>query len=327
MTAVLDRATKDDQPVGGQDADDLPASWLSRAGALAVDVLPGLGVVATFALVGWTAARDSWLWWLSVGVAAAVTVLIAANRLVLPWLTGWSLGRALLGIAVVRPGRSGAVVGPLRLLARDLAHLLDTAAVFVGWLWPLWDSRNRTFADLLVRTEVRRAPRPRPDMPRLAIVALLVAALLATAGAGLSYLTVFRYEHGTQTAGDQIRDQGPRIVEELLSYGAASAPQDFAYAQTLVTDGYREQLIKDQESLAQAPPTTNELWVVAKSVLSATPDRATMLLFLQGQRQIQQQASRPITATVRVDFEKSAEDWRVAGLSVLKKPYVGGGGQ
>ncbi len=72
---------------------------------------------------------------------------MAVNRWLLPTLTGWSLGRALFGIAVRR--RDGAPVGMLRLAVRDLAHLLDTAAVFTGWLWPLWDRRNRTFADLL----------------------------------------------------------------------------------------------------------------------------------------------------------------------------------
>ena len=40
------------------------------------------------------------------------------------------------------------------LMLRELAHLLDTAALFIGWLWPLWDRRRRTFADLLLRTEV-----------------------------------------------------------------------------------------------------------------------------------------------------------------------------
>ena len=51
--------------------------------------------------------------------------------------------------------RDGEPSGPWGLLLRDLAHLLDTASV-VGWLWPLWDSQRRTFADMLLRTEVRR---------------------------------------------------------------------------------------------------------------------------------------------------------------------------
>jgi len=60
------------------------------------------------------------------------------------------------------------VCGFVRLMIRDFAHLLDTAALFIGWLWPLWDSRNRTFADLLLRTEVHRVDRPARDMRRFA---------------------------------------------------------------------------------------------------------------------------------------------------------------
>ena len=97
-------------------------------------------------------AHRAW-WWLCVSVGGLAILLMLVNRLLLPTITGWSLGRALFGIAVVR--RDGEATGPWGLLLRDLAHLLDTASV-VGWLWPLWDSRRRTFADMLLRTEVRR---------------------------------------------------------------------------------------------------------------------------------------------------------------------------
>ena len=110
---------------------------------------------------------------------------IAVNRLLLPAVTGWSLGRALMGIAVVR--RDGTAVGPWRLLVRDIAHLLDTLALFVGWLWPLWDGRGRTFADLLVRTEVRRREPAPARAGRTALIVVSVAAALAVAAAVLGY--------------------------------------------------------------------------------------------------------------------------------------------
>ena len=53
-------------------------------------------------------------------------------------------------------------------MLRDIAHLIDTAPLFIGWLWPLWDSRGRTFADMVTRTEVRRVEGERPDRRRLA---------------------------------------------------------------------------------------------------------------------------------------------------------------
>ena len=111
------------------------------------------------------------------GAAALVFLPMAVNRLVLPTITGWSLGRALFGIAVRK--RDGSPVGLVRLFIRDLAHLLDTAALFIGWLWPLWDRRGRTFAaDLLLRTEVHKVSRPERDVRRPAAVALVAATLL-----------------------------------------------------------------------------------------------------------------------------------------------------
>ncbi|WP_238602265.1 RDD family protein, partial [Mycobacterium avium] len=129
------------------------APWHSRVGAFAIDVAPGAAVIATMALVSFTVpARGVW-WWVGVCVLGVVTLLVLVNRLLLPVITGWSLGRALAGIAVTP--RTGAAPGPWRLLLRDLAHLLDTASI-VGWLWPLWDSRRRTSVPASMSANVRR---------------------------------------------------------------------------------------------------------------------------------------------------------------------------
>jgi Mce-associated membrane protein len=60
-------------------------------------------------------------------------------------------------------------------------------------------------------------------------------------------------------------------------------------------------------------------------VLKSSEDRAQMLLLLQGQRGSAGQ-QRFITASVRVDFERSAPgQWLVSNLSVLAAPGGGGG--
>ena len=83
------------------------APWHVRAGAFAVDVLPGIAVVATMALVSFTCpAARCVVVGMHVGWRVAI-LLVLVNRLVLPTVTGWSLGRAVCGIAVV--GRDGAV--------------------------------------------------------------------------------------------------------------------------------------------------------------------------------------------------------------------------
>jgi Mce-associated membrane protein len=327
VTAVLDAtadASADDSPAV------TPASWPARAGAFAVDVLPGMAVIATMGLVAWTAPLRGWLWWIFVGAAGLTFVVMVVNWVLLPTITGWSLGRALFGIAVRK--RDGSPVGLLRMVVRALAHLLDTAALFVGWLWPLWDRRNRTFADLLMRTEVHKVERPLRDMRRPTAVVLVAATLLCAAAAGLSYLVVYRHERAVDTARQQIAEQGPRIVEQMLSYHVDTLQQDFSHAQSLTTDAYRPQLIAQQQAVQQAGATSNEYWAVSSAVLPATPDQtpdqASMLMAMQGQRGADPKDLKFITATVRVDFDKSRDgQWRVANLTVLKKPQMNQAGQ
>lgn len=326
MTAVLPDISTEGV-VAPEHAGDRPASWAARAGAFVVDVLVGLGVVAAFVLVAWSTAQRDWLWWLCVSAAAVVLLSVVVNRLLLPSVTGWSLGRALMGIVVVR--RDGTAVGPWRLLVRDIAHLLDTLALFIGWLWPLWDRRGRTFADLLTRTEVRRREPAPPRAGRAALIAVSVAAVLAVAAAGLGYTVVYRNDFRTGQAREQIAVEGPNIVEEMLSYDPATLQADFDKAQSLVTDGYRPQLVAQQQAIVangkKSPIIANDYWVTNSAVLSSTEHDATMLILMQGQRGVAPNM-RTITATVKVNFQKSGDGkWQVGALSVLAKPKSGGG--
>lgn len=322
MTAVLDET-----PAIAEPASDRPGSWPARAGALAVDLLPALAVIATMVILAWNAPPLGWLCWVFIVLAALVFVLMVVNRLLLPTLVGNSLGRALFGIRVVR--RDGSDAGLGRLVLRDLAHLLDTAAVCVGWLWPLWDGRNRTFADLLTRTEVRRTERPERNLRRDTAVMLMAASVLCAAAVGVSYVAVYRHDRAQDAARAEISEQGPRIVEQMLSYGVDSIQKDFAHARELVTDNYRPQLAEQQEAVQKAGPTTNEYWSVSSAVLSASKNQASMLLAMQGQRGTDPKSLKFITATVRVEFDKSRSDghWRIANLTVLKKPQMNGGPQ
>jgi len=322
VTAVLDDTGTAPAADAAAVTTDSCASWLARAGVFAVDVLFGAGVVATMALVARSTPRWDWLWWICVAVGVLTFLAILVNRLLLPTLTGWSLGRALFSIAVVR--RDGSAPGPWWLLLRDVAHLLDTAALFIGWLWPLWDSRRRTFADLLVGTEVRRADSEHRDVRRLTAIVLVVAALLAAGGAGLSYLVVYRDDRAIDQAREQISVQGPKIVADMLSYDPTTLEADFRHAQSLATDEYRPQLIAQQQVVKKTMPAANDYWVTNSGVRSVSADHASMLLLMQGQRGTPPN-QRLISATVQTTFEKSVDgQWRVADLTVLTKPSGGG---
>jgi Mce-associated membrane protein len=297
------------------------ASWPARAGAFALDVVLGVAIIAVMALLGYAARADGTLWvYAAVATVAAAAVLV--NRWLLPSITGWSLGRSLFAIRVERVP-AGVPAGMGRLILRDLAHLLDTVAVLLGWLWPLWDPRHRTFADLLLHTEVRVVPAPEGDPARRAGQVLVAGALVCVAAVGLSYGVQFRHDRAVDEARHQISEQGPKIVEHVLSYGIDTYQNDFKTAQALVTDGYRDQLIKQQQAVSKKP-TTNQYYAVSSAILSAGTDQATMLLALQGQRGVDANTLRFITATVRVDFVKSPDGkWQLSNLTVLKSPRGG----
>ena len=297
------------------------ASWPARAGAFALDVLLGVAVIVVTALLGY-AARDSWTLWVYAAAATVAAAAVLVNRWLLPSITGWSVGRSLFAIRVERVP-AGVPAGMGRLVLRDLAHLLDTVAVLLGWLWPLWDPRHRTFADLLLHTEVRVVPAPAGDPARRAGQVLVAGALVCVAAVGLSYGVQFRHDRAVDEARNQISEQGPKIVEHVLSYGIDTYQNDFKTAQALVTDGYRDQLIKQQQA-ASKKPTTNQYYAVSSAILTAGTDQATMLLALQGQRGVDANSLRFITATVRVDFVKSHDGkWQLSNLTVLKSPRGG----
>ena len=110
------------------------------------------------------------------------------------------------------------------------------------------------------------------------------------------------------------------MVEQLLSYRPETIQADFDRARSLATDAYRGQLTAQQQAVQKAGPVRNEYWVTNSSVLSATRGRATMLLFMQGQRGAAPDP-RLLTASVRVNFvESDSATWRVDDLTVVTSP-------
>lgn len=306
-------------------AADSRAPWWHRAAALAVDTLPAIAVLAAVELVRLAVPADSPWYWVCAAVEGATILGAAANRVLLPTITGWTLGRAVTGITVRRS--DGTPIGPWRLLLRDVAHLLDTASACVGWLWPLWDQRNRTFADLVTGTEVHRVA-GRPPGGRLPVLArvFLFAALTCLLAAALGCLVVYQRDRAVEAARADLGARGPKMVEQLLSYRPDSLPEDFARAQSLATDSYRAQLVEQQQQVRTAGVVPNEYWAVNSAVLPGVqPARAQLLVFLQGQRG-EKGSEQFLSATVRVDFAKTGTQWRIDDLAVVTKPVSGGAG-
>lgn len=66
---------------------------------------------------------------------------------------GQTPGKKALGIAVLREA-DGQVLGFGMAFVRRLAHTLDSFCCAIGYLWPLWDSKNQTFADKIIKSVV-----------------------------------------------------------------------------------------------------------------------------------------------------------------------------
>ena len=68
---------------------------------------------------------------------------------------GQSWGMSATGYKIVDE-RTGAVIGTGRAVGRYFARILSAMPCYLGFLWPLWDSENRTFHDMIVRTRAVR---------------------------------------------------------------------------------------------------------------------------------------------------------------------------
>jgi uncharacterized RDD family membrane protein YckC len=128
------------------------ASWISRVGAYLLDalivgiplgILAGIGGAigggggAAVVIVAYLVGLGLFLW----------------NQVFRQGRTGQSLGKQVVGIRLIRE-QDGQPVGPGMTFVRYLAHILDSIPCYIGYLWPLWDSKNQTFADKVCNTVV-----------------------------------------------------------------------------------------------------------------------------------------------------------------------------
>jgi uncharacterized RDD family membrane protein YckC len=92
---------------------------------------------------------------------AAAAVFAIWNQIIRQGRTGQSLGKKWVGIRVVKE-ETGQPLGGWLTFGRQLLHILDALACYIGFLWPLWDAKRQTFADKLVKSVVLRQDAPLP---------------------------------------------------------------------------------------------------------------------------------------------------------------------
>lgn len=157
------------------------ADWFTRVLASLIDtlvsmvalVVVGIGVVLLVIGVPKDRTYDSFTGaYESTGgntalVVVGIIVIIAGyllslaislwNRVFTMGRTGQSIGKKVMGIKLVDE-RTGQPMGAGMCFVRELAHFLD-GAVYIGYLWPLWDRKRQTFADMILSTVVVETPK------------------------------------------------------------------------------------------------------------------------------------------------------------------------
>ena len=142
------------------------ASWNKRVRARLLDQIPlYLGLIICYVsyviLIIQLARSDGstlHMGGLAVALIIGFGVLIiglgwtAYNRWLIAGRTGQSLGKRVAKIRLIGE-ETNAPIGAKNAFIRDLVHILD-ALTLVGYLWPLWDDKNQTFADQLMKTIV-----------------------------------------------------------------------------------------------------------------------------------------------------------------------------
>src|SRR5215475_10737141 len=121
------------------------ANWGQRVGAYLIDYLPIfvlelVAVISRNGIVRFLFIIASLAWWIY-------------NRCIQAGRTGQSLGKRTLHLRLISE-RTGELIGGGMAFARDICHILDSLACYVGWLFPLWDAKRQTFADKIISTVV-----------------------------------------------------------------------------------------------------------------------------------------------------------------------------
>ncbi|MEU2154840.1 RDD family protein [Streptomyces sp. NPDC019396] len=134
------------------------AHWGLRFGAYLLDMLIIVGPYYLLAGIGVamsSSANDSGF--AVLGILGFVYLIgMFFYQLYLEGTTGQSIGKKALKIRLLKEA-DGSTLGFGMAFVRKLAHFLDSLACYIGWLWPIWDSKKQTFADKVCSTVVVRA--------------------------------------------------------------------------------------------------------------------------------------------------------------------------
>lgn len=145
--------------------------WLTRVLAWMIDLVPvlilqgiGFGVLlgtretvcltdtSEYNLGDFCATGASTTGQLSAAAAGLLTVAyLIWNLAYRQGASGSSIGKGLMKFKVISE-KTGKPIGFVMSVVRQLAHVADAMFCYVGFLFPLWDSKRQTLADKMVST-------------------------------------------------------------------------------------------------------------------------------------------------------------------------------
>ncbi len=126
---------------------------------------PSLGLP----FAGWgLRVQSAFIDYIGVGIVAAILYAISHPLGAIVWLaslvwaiynavlggqTGQSYGKKIAGTKLVS-ATNGQPIGGGMGFVRYLVHIVDALPCYLGYLWPLWDSKRQTFSDKILSTYV-----------------------------------------------------------------------------------------------------------------------------------------------------------------------------
>ncbi|MFF3904580.1 hypothetical protein ACFYZJ_00910 [Streptomyces sp. NPDC001848] len=155
---------------------------------------------------------------------------------------------------------------------------------------------------------------------------LLTAALCVVLVAGLVAVAVLGWQYREGRRADQARSQALAAARKaapvVLSYDYRHLDQDFARARGHLTGAFRDQYLKTTKTVVG--PTAAKYHgvvratVAAASVVSAAPDEAVVLLFVdQSTQSTQVSGSRLDLNRVRMTLTRTSTGWKVSAVDAL----------
>jgi Mce-associated membrane protein len=168
--------------------------------------------------------------------------------------------------------------------------------------------------------------RLRRELPAVALSLVLVASLVTVAVLGWRYAEAGR----TQEARGEALSAARKAAPVVLSYDYRHLDRDFARARAHLTGKFRDEYGRTTRTVV-APTAEKYRGVVkatvvappgggdpAASVVSASPDRVVVLLFVnQVTRSTQVSGSRLDLNRVRMTLSRTSDGWKVSAVDAL----------